>query len=402
MKFHLSKAAALVIIFLCISHSFAQSDFENGYFINNSGERIDCLIKNEDWIKNPTQFEYKLSENAEFKIGKLSDVKAFAVGKNFKYEKASVGIDRNILDEKSNDGFNYQQDTLFLKVLVEGNINLYHLEEEKLNIFFIEKNDSIVQLKHKSYFNENFKRRYNNSFRSQLYTSFKSKEFDRERLKKVEYEVENLLNIFIEYNKSRGPYTVYYQRTKLKYNVYAKAGINSSTFDVQGGNVLISFPGETGIRIGAEFELFAPYSKGKWSAFLSPAYRSYEGESLAAVPFEDSSSDLTNFNKVEYSSIEIPLGIRRYFFKSQDSKIKLYLNAAYFFDIVINNNIILLGENETLKSSLDFNFMFGGGLQYGKFGLEFLYFTPRNVVQDISGFKSDFKNIAINLTYQLF
>lgn len=404
MNFNLSKAIAFIMMFSLISHSFAQSNFQDGYFINNSDEKIDCLINNEDWISNPKQFEYKLPGENELRIGNLADIKTFVVGEDFKYERVTVEIDRNIIDQQADEGFNFEQDTLYLKVLVEGDIDLYQLEEDKLSIFFIENNDTIEQLEYKSYYNENYKTRYNRSFRKQIYTVFNSNEFNREKLKPLEYKIDDLLDIFIEYNKSRGPYKVYYQRTKLKYNVYAKVGINSSTFDVQGGEgiVNIAFPGETSIRVGAEFELFIPYSKGKWSAFLSPAYRSYQGESRADISLTDLPSDLTNDNKVEYSSIEIPVGVRRYFFKDQDSKIKLYLNAAYFFDVILDNNLILLNEERTLKSGLKFNFVFGGGLQYDKLGIEFLYFTPRDLVEDIPGFQSDFKNIAVNLSYRLF
>ena len=44
---------------------FAQISFEKGYFINNANQKTNCLIKNQDWKDNPTEFEYKLDENSE-------------------------------------------------------------------------------------------------------------------------------------------------------------------------------------------------------------------------------------------------------------------------------------------------------------------------------------------------
>lgn len=43
-------------------NTFAQ-DFEKGFYIENNGKRVDCLIKNIDWLYNPESFEYKLNEN---------------------------------------------------------------------------------------------------------------------------------------------------------------------------------------------------------------------------------------------------------------------------------------------------------------------------------------------------
>ena len=40
----------------------AQISFEKGYYIDNSNQKVDCLIKNVDWKNNPTSFEYKLSD----------------------------------------------------------------------------------------------------------------------------------------------------------------------------------------------------------------------------------------------------------------------------------------------------------------------------------------------------
>ncbi len=42
------------LLFLAIIYSFSsygQILFEQGYYINNSNEKIDCFIKNNDWEK---------------------------------------------------------------------------------------------------------------------------------------------------------------------------------------------------------------------------------------------------------------------------------------------------------------------------------------------------------------
>lgn len=53
---------------------FSQINFEKGFFIKNSNEKIECLIKNNDWNKNPTDFEYKIFEKDEEKFENILNV----------------------------------------------------------------------------------------------------------------------------------------------------------------------------------------------------------------------------------------------------------------------------------------------------------------------------------------
>jgi len=406
MKLLKSKFTHFIILYLFLNYTFAQDNFEKGLAVKTNGVEINCLINNKDWIVNPSQFEYKLDENSETKIGTLDEFVSFTVGDSFKYTKETIKVDRNIEQQESNSDFSYQEETLFLKLIVEGTTSLYQIEDGKLSIFFIkDKNsDNIEQLKFKTFYNEKYKLRENNSFRKQLYDAFRSKNIKVEDIKKINYNLQDLKSIFKRYNKSMGSYRVYFQKTKLKYNIYAKAGLSSITYDVQGGDGLvnINFPGQTSFRAGAEFEIVMPYSNDKWSVFATPTYQSYSSESVAGIALSENPSELTNFNSIEYSSLEIPVGVRRYFTTGTSSDFKFYLNAAYVFDIELSSEQIILGENSLVSNNLGLNFMLGGGVQYKDFGIEFLYLTPRDLADDNPGFLSDYKSIAVNLTYKLF
>ena len=61
MKIKLLFLFTTIFTFNC----YSQISFENGYFIDNNNQKINCLIKNLDWEKNPTEFKYKLSESSE-------------------------------------------------------------------------------------------------------------------------------------------------------------------------------------------------------------------------------------------------------------------------------------------------------------------------------------------------
>lgn len=58
MKKQLSVLVAFTFFSQC---SYSQIVFEDGYFINESDQKINCLIKNVDWKNNPNEFEYRVS-----------------------------------------------------------------------------------------------------------------------------------------------------------------------------------------------------------------------------------------------------------------------------------------------------------------------------------------------------
>lgn len=58
---------------------FSQIEFEKGYFISNSGERNEVLIKNVDWKNNPEIFSYKQSRDSEILSNTIEEAKEFKV-----------------------------------------------------------------------------------------------------------------------------------------------------------------------------------------------------------------------------------------------------------------------------------------------------------------------------------
>ena len=69
----------LLLFFALITRSFSQVVFEPGYFITESNERIECLIRNMDWKNNPYEIEYKLSEASSEKIEGIDNILEFGI-----------------------------------------------------------------------------------------------------------------------------------------------------------------------------------------------------------------------------------------------------------------------------------------------------------------------------------
>ena len=70
-------------------------------------------------------------------------------------------------------------------------------------------------------------------------------------------------------------------------------------------------------RFGVETEFILAFNKNKWGVTIEPTYQYYKSEKKP--------SDVEA--KLNYTSVEIPIGIRHYFYLSEKSKI--FINASY-------------------------------------------------------------------------
>ena len=147
----------IILLFIFISSPiFSQINFETGYFIKNNNVKTDCLIRNIGWQKNPTEIEYKLNENDKSQKATISEIKEFNVGDSYKYKRFTINIDRsssdiNNLSREKNPV--WKEETLLLKILVEGEINLYQYEDINFVRYFISSgnHETAEQLVYKEY-----------------------------------------------------------------------------------------------------------------------------------------------------------------------------------------------------------------------------------------------------------
>lgn len=94
------KKILFLMLFISIL-SFSQIKFEKGYFITNSNNRVECLIKNADWKNTPTSFEYRIDDNGKTTINTIKDVKSFEIYNHVKYVRAKVKFDQSSNDLNS-------------------------------------------------------------------------------------------------------------------------------------------------------------------------------------------------------------------------------------------------------------------------------------------------------------
>lgn len=405
------KQLLLLLAILLSLKAYSQIKYEKGYFITNDNQKRECLIKNVDWKNNPDNFIYKTSQNSDPQTANIGFVKEFAIENGAKYQRATVDIDRsseNIarLSEVRNPVFN--EDELFLKVLVEGKADLYEYHNENITRFFYStENSDIEQLIFKSYKSPEKEIKRNNDFRQQLWNNLQCPSFKSGGIKNVDYNKRDLVKLFTEYSQCYEEELTYFEKKEKKdlFNLNLRPRINITSLAISNTtreSRNFDFGNKTNFGFGLEGEFILPFNKNKWSVFIEPTYQYFKAENSAEVDFV-SGGQL--FSEISYSSIEIPTGARHYFFLNNNSKI--FVNAAYIFDISSGSSIDFTRDDGSIYNSLEIealhNWALGIGFKYSdKISLEARYQTSREILTNYLYWKSNYETLSIIFGYSLF
>ncbi len=399
------KLLCYTVVLFVYSTINAQITYEPAYFIDNNGNRIDCLIRNLDWKNNPTGFSYKISEDGEVIQASIDLIREFRVKGYAKFQRFEVEIDRssNSLSDLTNfRQARFNSETLFLKVLVKGDATLYYYEDNNLRRFFYQlKNDNVEQLIYKRYNKQPSEIGENMRFRQQLWNKLKCEGIEQQRVDRIRYNESDLTKFFKTYNICINPEISYSEAEKGKFqlNLFIRPGLNFSNLVIDNNVSGIrdtDFGQNLGYRIGLEVEASLPFNKNKWAVFFEPTFQSYSKESATrSINFLPA-----NTAKVKYTSIEIPMGIRHYLYLN--GKSKLFLNGALVYDLPLSSNIEFeIGAEEEINSIA--NWAFGAGFVYNnKFSFEFRYQTNREVLEDSPFWESEYSGYSFILGYKIF
>ena len=96
--------------------------------------------------------------------------------------------------------------------------------------------------------------------------------------------------------------------------MYLKAGVKNSSLEIENSLSHLrdtNFGTKLGFSVGIEAEFILPFNNNKWALLIEPTYQYFNTKK--------ETPDLTS--EINYSSIEIPIGVRHYMFINQKSKI---------------------------------------------------------------------------------
>lgn len=408
----MKKQLLFLLVAMVTIKGYSQITFEKGYFITNGNEKTECFIKNDDWKNNPTNFKYKISEDGEVQTQDIASVKEFGVYDVSKFVRNTIKIDRSSnavsdLSDQKSPIFNEEQ--LFLKVLIEGKANLYYYEDRNLSRYFYNKDESeIVQLIYKRYKTDDNKIASNNQFKQQLFADLECSSIKQSRFENLPYSKKSLVNLFVEYNNCVSSDIINYEPKQKKdvFNLTLRARLNNSSLKIQNAvydSRDTDFGNESGFGFGVEAEFILPFNKNKWAIMVEPTYQYFKSEKTIQV---NSSSVGTLNVKADYKSIEIPAGLRHYFFLGKNSKI--FINASHILDFTFGESAVDFYRHDgTAQTSFEIdavsNYAFGLGYKFAnRYSIELRYMTKRDVLSNYIAWSSDYTTISVIAGFTLF
>lgn len=370
-----------IVLILFTATTFSQINFETGYFISPDGERVNCLIKNYDWLNNPTEITYKFSQMGPEKTIGLEEFIAFGIDNGATFEKYTVQIDRspaaisNLVAERYPV---FNEETLMLKKLVVGTASLYGYTDQSLIRFFYSMDDGAVQqLVWKKYRISGTKIGENNQFRQELFNAFQCESISQAVFEKVRYQERELIDLFNDYNAcingtvDADPSAISESKKDL-FNLVLKGGIRNNNLTVDLDPVtnrqnVKEFPSETSVQFGIETEFIFNFNKNKWSALLEAYYYQYNTtfrDSRVIIP--DIVTTLNTY-ELKYAAIEFIVGGRYSMFVGDQSRI--YIMAGLATSLPTENDFLFQGESRD-EAVVTSNASFGVGFNYGRFYAE--------------------------------
>lgn len=331
-------------LFFSAAQVNSQITYEEGYFIDNAGNRTECLIRNVDWMKNPDSFQYKFSESGEVQNGNLANMQEFGVTGVSKYVKSTVNIDRSrqevdkltLVREPS-----FTNETLFLLVLVEGKAKLYKYEDAYGAKYFYQVSDGEIKpMVYRKYITRDNRIGENLQYKQQLFNAFNGQGVTQKELSRLSYNESSLTNFFKKVNNVNNIDVLSVSKNSKKWiNVILRPGIHYSSvkLTILPTNTATigreyTFDKELSPRIGVEIEAIMPFNKNKWAITAEPFYETYKSE----LPISTNQT-----LSVDYKYFGLGFGIRHYLFLNNNSK--LFINASGIFALDGGNSNINIG-----------------------------------------------------------
>lgn len=405
MKTH--KILIFFILLQCNLHCFSQIVYSKGYVVKNNGEKKSCLIKNNDWLDNPTKIQYKLEDNGPIITAGIDSIKEFGVDNYSRYLKVKVKIDRspaniNSLNNKKQP--EWSEETLFLKELVCGKAGLWEYTGSERSWYFYNIDNSIPeQLIYKQYINQD-KILENASFRQQLLVYLQNDHTKDVDLKDIKYDRKSLNDFFKLYN-TEYEYCVdadFKKPDREVFNVKVVGSINYSSMSVRNYNIDIE-PFDFGSKInwmaGLELEYFLPFNRNIWSIILTPTYEHIYNTKTVDFKLGDiliSSKTRT----LDVKMIDIPIGIRYTNYLKNDSRLFADISVSSPLNIGFKHYFAYNGTE--LNQRVGLNVILGAGYSFSNIGFGIKYHMSKEMLNTLSAWKTKYPKISISVSYKLY
>ncbi|MEG0852182.1 MAG: hypothetical protein RSH24_20085 [Flavobacterium sp.] len=323
------KFFTFLLIFL-FTNLYAQNKFELGYYIDQSGNKIEGEISEITLNNFPSNFIIR-------KKGKEETVETSAATfikyGTIVFEKKSFQYDPSLRTDIANmpkqKDFQLVNKTAFVQLMVNGDTKLYKYLENGVSTFFYETaNNQLTTLKYKKYLENGNDINENKEFISQLKEVKNVKDSgDEGYYNAVKYNDTDLVNYFTKLN---GKSIKSDKKSKVLFNVFV--GYSISSMDI---NFLQDLPAESHqhITVMPEIEYVLNNNiMNPTSFYFNLKYRAVKAD------YEEIYVRENWQHQVDYQSLLFSFGAKKYFLSSKD--MKFYGKIGFALDIQIKDEIL--------------------------------------------------------------
>ncbi len=402
------RKLCLLVLLLSNLNTWAQTKFEKGYFIDDTGVKTEALIKNLDWYKNPSEIQFKMTETDVIQTRSIEDIQEFAVN-TYIFQKHTVDLDRAGNNTSNMDRFpepTFNSETLFLQLIVDGKAQLFRYRATNLVRFFLKTEESpLQQLVYKRYIrtqttDDNTAKNtvaVNNTYKNQMQTALNCETVNIIDIQNLQYTERPITDLVVKYNQCVDPNYSHELNTRKKghINVYLRPGVNFINLEVTNGinpNLNRQFESGNAFRIGVEIEGVLPSNNNKWAFVVEPTYQS--------ITLDQSNDNTVRVMTFDYSAILLPMGVRYRMYLNETSIV--YVNALFIMDFPISDSVIDFDIGPDLELFSSSGLQLGAGYNFkSRYSLEVRYSTTRNPLRGFLDYTADFNEWGVYFGYNL-
>jgi hypothetical protein len=330
----MNKITTLFILLFPIL-AFSQQQYEPGYYIDKSGQKVSGFVANEYWYNTPTTVFFKKSLDQKSAIELTSSAASeIGIGSKLKFVSRSVAIDKlptigPIRADMSNSVPEWETKTIFLKALVEGNVSLFvNTAGDDSKFFFRSANDDkLYQLVYKKYYSTTGQTRENTQFRQQLFENVGCSDKQFMTYGAMKYKSEEFIALFEKVNKCSGKEAVVYTEAKrnIKVRFAPFLGYEMTAHKNKINEASFSKESSSSVMAGVEVAFVLPYRNERFEIYARAFYDKVDYTAKAqqnATGLTVNNYYLTN----KYTRLSGEIGPRFNF--NSNTKSRIYIDAG--------------------------------------------------------------------------
>lgn len=388
------KLAFLFILVTLSGPLFSQNkNWQPGYVLSIEGDTLKGLLDYQDWKRNPKSISFKSKVGEEKRYAADQIDQFYVKTANELYFGRIVRTDQSSL--RSSDVINllnqniYKTDTVFLKVLVKGEKNLFQFDDGKRVHFLIGENGNIRELeikKQRVSQNSGYAVLTINMYREQLRSVMSDCTPKNVDINRLMYGTKSFIKVFLAYHECKSSHVEYINQSNdaFKFVFGITGGAQSTNVKVsssEGFPTLVSDDYSTsyGPIAGLTCDIIIPKSRGAWSIANSLIYSNYSTSEVTVLPsgLNTYTSDINiNFSHVKLTNL---------------FRFKFVSNHKFspFINLGISNSFALKSEFYSIRETSGFlnmteridydtrnheqGLIVGGGVVFGNWTTEIQY-----------------------------